>query len=431
MKKFNYTAKNSEGGLIRDVIDSDSRQEALTTLRHKGLTVVSLTETDTLIPLESEAENKTSFREWFAGIWTRRKDNLQLAPKKTPRVKTVRLNDMAVFCRQLAISVNSGLSLREALEGIHEDMDISGLKSVLENIIRKLHDGVPFSKAVAAHPKTFSPVFIGMIIAAEEAGTLGETLNQLAGYMEASEKLQRKIKSMLAYPVFVVVFFVFICLIMMFAIVPRFQEIFSGLNAQLPKLTLIVFGLNNFVLQHTPLIALVIALLIAGQMLYRKTPGGRMRIDALKLKLPVSGVCMKRYIIARICRCMAIMLKSGVPISTTLRIVAGIGNNVVIAAAIDKAKEKIITGSAIAEGMNASGIFPALLIRMCRVGENAGRLPEVLDRVADAYEDQVEASIMTGTALLEPVVISLMGLLVLVLVLSIYLPVFTVSTSIR
>jgi type II secretory pathway component PulF len=431
MKIFNYTAKNAEGGLIRDMIESDSRQDALTTLRNKGLTVVSLMEVEPVIPTQTEAAKKQDWKDRLAGWRKIRLGNLQLAPKETPEVKAVRLTDMAVFCRQLAISVNAGLSLREALEGIHEDMDIPALKSVLANIIKKLHDGIPFSKAVAAHPKTFSPIFIGMIVAAEEAGSLGETLDRLAGYMEARDKLQRKIKSMLAYPAFVVIFFIFICLVMIFAIVPRFQAIFSDLHAKLPALTRFVFGVNSYILEHVPLIALLVALIVAGYILYRRSLSGRLRIDRAKLEFPVTGICLKRYIIARICRCMAIMLKSGVPISTTLRIVAGIGNNVVIESAIDEAKAKIISGSAIAEGLAGSGIFPALLIRMLRVGESAGRLPDVLDRVADAYENQVEASIMAGTALMEPVIITLMGLMVLILVLSIYLPVFTVSMSIK
>jgi type IV pilus assembly protein PilC len=214
-------------------------------------------------------------------------------------------------------------------------------------------------------------------------------------------------------------------------VVPRFQVIFADLNAKLPPMTLFVFAVNRFILDHTLWIVLAIVLIAACLALLKRSSAGREKLDALKLRLPVIGVCIKRYVIARLCRCMSIMLRSGVPISTTLRIVAGIGNNAVIEAAIHKAKEKIITGSAIAEGMNETGIFPALLIRMLRVGENAGRLPDVLERVADAYENQVEATMVAGTALLEPIIISLLGLMVLLLVISIYLPVFTVARSIK
>jgi type II secretory pathway component PulF len=432
MKKFNYTAKNTAGDLIRDMIEADSRQNALTALRQRGLTVVSLTDVEPVFSVETElAEQKDIIWKRFRKPFARKSGDLQLAPKKTPRPKKIHLTDMAIFCRQLAISVNSGLPLREALEGIHEDMDQPTLKSVLENIIKKLYDGIPFSNAVASHPKVFTPVFIGMIQAAEQSGSLGETLNRLAGYMESSDKLRRKIKSLMAYPAFVAAFFVFISLVMVFAIIPRFQEIFSDLHAKLPALTRGVFGVNSFILQHVPLLAVLAVLLTVAFIFCKRIPAVRRWIDETKLKLPITGVCLKRYIIARICRCTAIMLKSGVPISTTLRIVSGIGDNEVIEAAIIAGQSQIISGSNIADGFKKTGIFPSLLIRMLRVGESAGKLPDVLDRVADSYEDQVEASIVTATALLEPIIICVFGLMVLVLVLSIYLPVFTVSMNIR
>ena len=431
MKKFNYTAKDSDGSLIRDIIEADSRQNALTNLRKRGLTVVGLMDAGTVVPGENESVRTTPDKNRFSNPFKRMSDDLTLAPKKTPQVKKIRLSEMSVFCRQLAVSVNSGLPLREALEGINEDMDQPSLKIILENIIKKLHDGISFSKAVASHPKVFSPVFIGMIQAAEEAGSLSETLNRLAGYMEASDKLRRKVKSMMAYPAFVAGFFVVICLVMMFAIVPRFEDIFGGLNAKLPALTRGVFGLNRFILHNSPIIVAFVVLLAGGYALFKRTPAGRWKIDQAKLKLPIIGTILKRYIIARICRCIAIMLKSGVPIATTLQIVSVIGNNKIIESAIIHGQTRIISGSSIADGLRETAIFPTLLIRMLRVGESAGQLPDVMDRVADVYEDQVESSIVAGTALLEPVIITVFGLMVLILVLSIYLPVFTVSTSIR
>lgn len=427
MKKFNYTAKNAAGDLIRDVIEADDRQIALTDLRRKGFTVVSLMEFEPVTPEGAEQNIKKGRKHSLKQIL---QTDLRLSPKKPQKDKKIRLSDMAIFCRQLAISVNSGLPLREALEGIHEDMDVHALKAVLGNIIKKLHDGVPFSKAVAAHPKVFSSIFIGMVRAAEEAGSLAETLNQLAGYMEASDKLQRKIKSLMAYPAFVAGFFMIICLVMVLGIIPRFQDIFGDLDAELPKLTTTVFAINTFIVTHFPIIVGVLVVLIASYVLYRRTPSGNLRIASLKLKMPLSGDCLKRYIIARICRCLAIMLKSGVPISTALQIVSKIGDNAAIENALIAAQEKIVSGSSVALGLKETGIFPALLIRMLGVGESAGQLPEVLNRVSDAYEDQVEASITTGTALLEPIIITVFGMMVLLLIISIYLPVFSIAAHV-
>ena len=441
MAKFSYTAKTVNGEVLRDVIEADDRQKALSVLRARELTVVSLNEMEDLdrgagiLPagLGVSPRMKAPI-EKFKRVFQKRKaaEDLTTAKKRLllfPR--KVALKDMAVFCRQLAISVNSGLPLRESLEGIYEDMEASLLKPVLDDIIRKLHDGIPFSRAVAAHPKTFSPVFIGLVRAAEEAGSLGTTLNQLATYLEGSDKLVRKVKTLLAYPAFVAVFFIGICGVMSFKIIPRFEEIFTGLGGDLPALTVTVFGINRFFIRNFPLIALVIAALVFLFMFYRRTPRGGLKIAATQLKLPVAGDCLKKYILARICRCLSIMLASGVPVATALQIIARIGNNLAIETAILDARDRIIAGFGIAGSLEQTGIFPALLIRMLNVGESAGKMPEVLDRVADAYEDQVEAAITAGTALLEPIIITVFGAMVLLLVISIYLPVFTISSSIR
>jgi type IV pilus assembly protein PilC len=285
--------------------------------------------------------------------------------------------------------------------------------------------------AVAAYPERFSPVFVGLVRAAEASGTMGETLDQLAKYMEASEKLRRKVTSMMAYPLFVACFFLIICLIMVFVIVPRFQDIFTGLGANLPKLTTTVFAINNFVVANFLYLILLLAAIFTSLWLYRRTEGGKAVLAKIRLKMPITGKIITMYILARICRCLAILLKSGVAVVTALEIVSTVGDNRIIESAIMTARSRIIAGNAIAGSLGQAQLFPALLIRMIGVGEGAGKLPEVLDRVADSYEDQVEASLATGMALLEPVIITVFGMMVLVLILSIYLPVFTVSSSIR
>lgn len=440
MATFSYTAKNAQGGVVRDVIEAEDRQKALAVLRTRELTVVSLHETERLDPGIAmpargalSSSRAVALLSEFKRLFRKESltEDLTLVRRRLLLPRKVRLKDMAIFCRQLAISVNSGLPLRESLEGIHEDMEASPLKPVLADIIKQLHDGIPFSRAVAAHPKTFSAVFSGMIHAAEEAGTLGVTLNQLSGYLEESDKLVRKIKTLLAYPAFVAVFFVIICSIMAFVIIPRFEAIFTDLGGDLPPLTTAVFGFNRFFISNFPLIALVVAGLVFLFLFYKKTPVGGQRIAQWQLKLPVAGDCQKKYIVARISRCLSIMLESGVPVATALQIVSRIGSNVAVESAIMQSRNRIIAGFGIAGSLEQTGIFPALLIRMLGVGEASGKMPEVLERVADSYEDQVEATITAGTALLEPIIISVFGALVLLLIVSIYLPVFTISMNIK
>jgi type IV pilus assembly protein PilC len=432
MSKFTYTAKNPQGEVLRDVIEADSRPAALAVLRAKDLTVVALNEiADTGTP--SAGGKGTAPAAWKAPLFQKKNgnDDLTVTKKKWLTPRKVKLKDMAVFCRQLAISVNAGLALREALEGIFEDMETSPLRPVLDNVIKQLHDGVPFSKAIGSHPTVFSAVFIGLVRAAEEAGSLGVTLNQLANYLESGDKLVRKIKTLLAYPAFVAVFFVIISGIMAFGIIPRFEEIFSDLGGDLPAITTAVFGLNRFIIRNFPWIVLIIAALVALFVYYKRTDTGKLRIASFSLKLPLAGDCLKKYVVARMCRCLAIMLASGVPVATALQIVSRIGNNAAIEAAIMEARTRIISGFGIAGSLAQTGIFPALLIRMLGVGEAAGKMPDVLDSVADSYEDQVESTITAATALLEPIIITVFGGLVLLLVISIYLPVFTVSMNIR
>lgn len=423
---FNYTAKNKDAEVIRDVIEAESRHEALSRLRKQGLTVVSLTARDSASAAAAPAPDRASAHETAVDVekvpfW---KKDLKLFFGSGK----VKLKDMAVFCRQLAISVNSGLPLRDALTGIHEDMDVPAFKTILGRILARLHDGVAFSKAAAEHPKVFSSVFIGLIRAAEESGSMGETMTRLADYLESSDKLRRKIGSLLAYPAFVALFFFAICMVMVFWIVPQFKDIFGDLGSTLPPLTRAVFAANEIVLTHAPLIGAILIAIALLFWLFRRTPGGRLSLAKMQLRLPWIGECVKQYVIARVCRCLAIMLKSGVPIATGLQIVSKVSNNQAIENSLIAAREQTVGGSNIADSLAGTKIFPSLLIRMVKVGESAGRLPDVLDNVAAAYEDRVENTITTGMSLMEPVIIVVFGALVLLLVVAIYLPVMTVAS---
>lgn len=424
MHSFSYTAKNAEGMVIRDVIVAESRRQALFALRRMGLTAVDLQEVTAAANIEPDEMLLTEKK-----LPPAKKTKPRFNPLNTGRVK---LADMSMFCRQLAISINSGMTLRETLSGIHEDLtEFPVMKRLVGDLVTKLQEGIPFSEAVAKHPENFSPVFIGMVRSAEAAGTMGETLDQMAKYMEASEKLRRKVKSMMAYPTFVAGFFVIICLIMVFAIVPRFQEIFSGMGAALPTLTRTVFAINDFIIHHALIIFLAVAALVVFGRIYRRTKRGELVLAKMSLRMPITGKIMTMYILARLCRCLAILLKSGVPVVSALDIVAGVGDNKHIENAVRDARTKIVAGAAIAKSLGLAKLFPHLLIRMIGVGEEAGKLPEVLSRVADSYEDQVESSLATGMSLLEPIIITVFGMLVLMLVISIYLPVFTVSMNVR
>ena len=425
MAVFNYVAKNKEGQDVRSNIEAANRLEALEFLRKKGLTVVDL------VTVESSAPRKIITAEFNAK--TGKAGTRKTAEKKkvsifSPRVK---MGDLAIFCRQLAISVNAGVALRDALETIGTDLEQPALQHAVMDIVRQLNDGKHFSEAAASHPKVFSVMFCGLIKVAEESGKLPQTLKQLADYLDRTDKLQRRIKAMSAYPIFIGIFFIIVCMIMTLFILPQFTDIFSGFGGELPIFTRIVFSLNNFFVDNVVVIFLVVIMTITALVLYGRTQTGAYQKDRFKLAFPYAGDLIKKYVMARFCRSLSIMVHSGVPISTALEICGEAAGNKVIMKTIFGVRDKIITGHRIAQSLEETGIFPGLITRMVAVGEDSGQLPEVLERVSDLYEDQVETSIMTTMSLFEPLIICVFGGFVLVIVLAIYLPIFTVSSQVR
>lgn len=422
MAAFSYIAKTKDGEEVRSSLEASNRLEALETLRKKGLTVIDLFSAEPKKSAPSVAPKKSA--------------PIHAAPEAKKRrtlsfTSNVKMTDLAIFCRQLAISVNAGVPLRDAIEGIGMELEHPVLKRVSGEMVSQLHDGQSFSEVVASHPKIFNEMFYGLIKVAEEAGKLPDTLTQLADYLERADRLQRRIKAMAAYPIFIGVFFVIVCLIMTLFILPQFTDIFGGFGADLPFFTRLVFSVNDFFVNNFLLIFIGTIAAVAGVVFYGRTESGAYRKDWLKLNTPYAGGCLKKYILARFCRSLSIMVNSGVPISNALEICADATGNQLIKRNVMGVREMIMTGNRIAASLEKTGIFPGLIVRMVSVGEDSGQLPEVLDNVSDLYEDQVEVSIMTSMALFEPLIICVFGAFILMIVLAIYLPIFTVSMSVK
>ncbi len=421
MATFSYIAKNNDGQEVRSTLDAATRLEALEVLRKKGLTVVDLYSADTAKP-EIRTQQQAVPKQPKKGK----------ADKKSIFVSSkVKMGDLAIFCRQLAISVNAGVPLRDALDTIGMEVEQPALRHAVKDIVGQLNDGKNFSDAVQSHPKIFNVMFCGLIKVAEESGKLPSTLKQLADYLERTDKLQRRIKAMSAYPTFIGIFFIIVCLIMTLFILPQFTDIFGGFDAKLPIFTTIVFSINGFVVEHIIEIFIGVIALVAALVLYGRTERGGYNKDRLKLAFPYAGDLIKKYVLARFCRSLAIMVQSGVPISSALEICADATGNKVLQKTVLEVRERILVGHRIAESLAESGVFPGLIVRMVAVGEDSGQLPEVMEKVADLYEDQVEVSIMTTMALFEPLVIVVFGAFVLIIVLAIYMPIFSVSASVQ
>jgi type IV pilus assembly protein PilC len=267
--------------------------------------------------------------------------------------------------------------------------------------------------------------------AAEESGSLALTLEQLSMYLERSERLENKIKRSSTYPVFVVVFFCIVCTVMTAFVLPRFHEIFSGFDADLPLVSEMVFQLNQGLLRAAPWLGGICAVLAIGFMGWRRTTGGKYRIDYWKLRVPLFGGWLRKFAMARFCRNLAMMLRGGVPMTTAMEITASVSGNLVLRESILKARERLISGMSVSESLGHNPEFPRLVVRMVAMGEESGSLPAVLEKVSDVYEDQVEGSITVAMTLLEPIVICVFGFVVMLLILAIYMPVFTIGANVR
>jgi type IV pilus assembly protein PilC len=297
-------------------------------------------------------------------------------------------------------------------------------------VLAKLNDGAPFSLAITGETKVFDRLFVALIRTAEEAGSMTETLNYLATSMEKGARLSNKIKSIVAYPLFVGGFFILISVIMTLFVLPQFQDIFSGYKKGLPPLTKAVFAINTFIIDNTLLIAVGIVLVAVLSVMYIATPAGRMQFDGLMVKLPVVGDVIRKLAVSRFCRNFGIMMAGGVPVAAAIEIAAEVLGNKVMEASMKASRERIMIGNSIASSLDKK-VFPRLVARMVGVGESSGRLPEVLAKVADVYEEQVESTILMAISLLEPILIAVFGGLILLLVMAIYLPVFGAAGQMR
>lgn len=408
MPLYHYAAKDVGGKLTTGTISASSRFEALSQLHAQGLTVTEIGDD----PAGAKAADSLAAvrRRFF------------LAP--------VTLSDKSVFCRQISISVSAGVPLREALETIAMDLDNATFRAILNRVVNRIDNGMTFSQSITGEPKAFDNLFIALVKSAEESGSLTETLEYLAVSLEKADRLARKIKSIVAYPIFVACFFVIVSVIMTVFVLPKFQMIFASTGGNLPTLTRVVFAANRFLIANGVWIGLALVAVAVAALLYARTPGGRIKVDRLLLGIPVLGPIIRRIAVARFCRNLGIMLHGGVPVAAAIEIATEVLGNKAMESTLRATKDRIMAGNDIASSLDRK-TFPRLVVRMVGVGESSGRLPEVLGKVADVYEDQAEGAILVATSLFEPVIIIVFGCMILVLVMAIYLPVFGAAGHIR
>jgi type IV pilus assembly protein PilC len=340
----------------------------------------------------------------------------------------VKHKELALFTRQFSVMLDAGLPLVQCLDILGQQQDNKYFQKVIFQTRADVEAGMTLADAMAKHPRVFEPLYTNMVAAGETGGILDIILQRLSIYLEKMVKLKSDVKSALIYPIAVIVIAIIVISVIMIVVIPAFKNIFEGLlgpGERLPWLTELVVSISHFMAGYWWLIGIIIAILVFALKLYYKTENGQHVIDGLLLKLPIFGQILMKIAVARFSRTLSTLLSSGVPILESLDITARTAGNIIIAEAIQKIRTGIEQGQTFIEPLKASNVFPIMVSQMIGVGEQTGALDAMLSKIADFYEQEVDAAIANLLSLMEPAMILFLGVSIGTIVIAMYLPLFT------
>ncbi len=415
MPVFAYEAINNDAQKVKGDVTADSKDQAIKLIQEKGLR-----------PTRLQMQKEETAKREIPGVE-------QAAPKKRgPLFKGgVRTADIVLFTTQLSTLQDAGLPIVRSLKILEEQQKPGRLKDELEAISEEVEQGSTFSEALSKYPKSFNKLYISMVKAGEAGGVLDVILRRLAGFMEKSQKLRKKVKGALIYPAAVITVAAAILVVIMLFVVPAFEKMFADIGQSLPAPTQLLLSTSQAIQNYWYLLPAIPILLVFSMKLIARTERGGKALDAFKLKMPVFGNIIKKSSVARFCRTLGTLIASGVPILEALRIVRDAVGNVIISNAIEDVHGSIREGDTIADPLRASGIFDELLVNMIDVGEETGELDKMLMKIADNYEMDVDVAVEGMSSLLEPVLIVGMGLVVGFIVVSLFLPLVSIIKNIQ
>lgn len=403
MATFAYKALDKAGTEVAGTLDADNERLALGRLRDMGY-----------LPLEIREEKvaKGGILDTFLGIFMR---------------KRVRGKDIITFTRQLSTLIDSGLPLLRSLNVLGEQTESPNLKVQIKDIAQSVQGGSTFSDALAKHPRTFNKLYVNMIKAGETGGVLEVVLARLAEFSEKEQAVRAKVRGAMVYPALVILVGVGVVLFLTIAIIPTFVSMFTEINLTLPIPTRIMMVASNFLRGFWWIILLAILALITIYRIWVRKERGRYQSDRIKLRIPILGDLMKKSAISRFARTLGTLITSGVPILQALLIVRDTAGNEVISRAMVAVHNSIREGESIAGPLGKSPVFPPMVVHMIAVGEETGALDNMLIKVSDAYDREVDTVVAALTSVLEPILILGMGIVVGFIVISMYLPIFQMS----
>jgi type IV pilus assembly protein PilC len=354
------------------------------------------------------------------------KDLLENVAFLQPGVKN---EDIIIFAKQFSTMIDAGLPIVQCLDILHSQQENPTFKKMLKEIKESVESGATFAETLKKYPKQFDDLFVNMIAAGEAGGILDVILRRLSAYMEKAAKLKAQVKGAMTYPMITIAIAIIVVAVIMVFVIPVFQEMFEGMGGQLPTPTLIVVGISNFVRDNILYMIIAAVLTVFALKRFYATEKGKFMIDALLLRLPIFGQLLRKVAVAKFTRTMGTMLSSGVAILDSLDIVAKTAGNKIVERAIYDIRFGIAEGRTMADPMLESGVFPTMVCQMISVGESTGALDAMLGKIADFYDDEVDQAVENLTAAIEPMMMVFLGVVIGGLVVSMYLPIFKLAST--
>ncbi len=400
MPSFVWKGKTRSGQVQEGQLLADTREAAVAVLRRQQIQITSLRE---------------------------KGREIKLIPRVPRGVGSKRI---AIFTRQFSVMLDAGLPLVQCLEILGDQEENRTFQAIIHQVRADVEAGSSLADSMRKHPKAFDNLYTNMVAAGEAGGILDIILQRLSVYIEKAVKLNSQVKSALIYPVSIIIIAALVVFIILWKVIPVFAQLFAGLGSELPLLTRIVINSSNFVGRYFPF--LIVVIIFGGVALNRwhKTPHGARVLDGLLLKIPVIGMLLRKIAVARFCRTLSTLTASGVPILDGLEITAKTAGNAIIEDAIMAVRKNVEEGKSISEPLAQTKVFPAMVVQMINVGEQTGALDQMLSKIADFYEDEVDTAVAGLMKLIEPIMITVLGAVIGTIVAAMYLPLYSILSKI-
>ena len=400
MPSFEWKGKTRAGGIQEGVLLADNRDAAMAVLRRQQIQVTNIRE---------------------------KGREIKLIPRLPGKVNRKRI---AIFTRQFSVMLDAGLPLVQCLEILGGQEENKTFAAIINEVRSDVESGASIADSMRKHPKAFDNLYTNMVAAGEAGGILDIILQRLSNYIEKIVKLNSQVKSAMIYPVAVIVIAALVVFIILWKVIPVFAQLFAGLGGEMPLLTRMVIAASNFVGRYFIFIALVIAAGFFAVGRYHNTYRGRRVLDGLLLKIPVLGMLLRKIAVARFCRTLSTLTASGVPILDGLEITAKTAGNAIIEDAVMAVRKSVEEGKTVSEPLAETKVFPAMVVQMINVGEQTGALDQMLSKIADFYEEEVDTAVAGLMKLIEPLMISILGVVIGTIVAAMYLPLYSILSKI-